>query len=263
MSARQECYEDLCDCRSLSARKLLSFVLWWTKGIHLWEVLLIYVIDATIRQVRDLVVLVYYLKVVNISIVILSDDQMSLENCNYEIKPGKMTSVGRLGSLWDCFSFSNWGGFLWWLSAGPSLGTSASRVTHVHSRQCSLSLSKRSGGNQPENKEDGTVKGWVAHPGRDAPGVHHGSAARGWFGELPWERERDRKRKGKQNMGKHFFSHWFSFHNASKLEKRYSSIAKGLQHDSRSKIIEKEVKALESRILAILNEDIFTLPVAG
>lgn len=94
VSAHQECWGNLCDCRSLSSGKLLSLVLCCTEGIHLWEVLLLHVIDATIRQVRDLVVLVYYPKVVNISIVILSDDLISLENCSYEIRPGKMTSVG-------------------------------------------------------------------------------------------------------------------------------------------------------------------------
>lgn len=45
--------------------------------------------------------------------------------------------------------------------------------------------------------------------------------------------------KGEAKCGEtFFFFHWFCFHNASKLEKRYSSIAKGLQHDSRSKIID-------------------------
>lgn len=63
----------------MSSGKLLGLVLCWAKGIHLWEVLLLHIIDATIRQVRDLVVLVYYLKVVNVSIVILSDDLMSLK----------------------------------------------------------------------------------------------------------------------------------------------------------------------------------------
>lgn len=75
--------------------------------------------------------------------------------------------------------------------------------TVVPTRQCSLS--KRSGGNQHENKEHGMVKGWVAHPARDTLGVHNGSAARGSCGELPWEGERDGKIKGKQNVGKHFF----------------------------------------------------------
>lgn len=50
------------------------------KRDYLWVVLFLHVFDATIRQVRDGAILFYYLELVNISIVILSDDLMSLEN---------------------------------------------------------------------------------------------------------------------------------------------------------------------------------------
>lgn len=68
------------DCRSLTVRKLLSLMLCRTKGIQLWVILFLHVVDATIRQVRDGGVLLYFLEIVNNSIVILSDDVMSLEN---------------------------------------------------------------------------------------------------------------------------------------------------------------------------------------
>lgn len=45
-------------------------------------------------------------------------------------KSRKVTSVGMPEGLGDCLSFSIWGGFIWWPSAGPSLGTS-SRVTYA------------------------------------------------------------------------------------------------------------------------------------
>lgn len=51
-----------------------------TKGIQLRVILFLHVVDATIRQVRDEVVLLCFLEIVNNSIVILSDDVMSLEN---------------------------------------------------------------------------------------------------------------------------------------------------------------------------------------
>lgn len=52
------------------------------------------------------------------------------------------------------------------------------------------------------------------------------------------EEVKGKGKKSEAKYGKIFFPHWFSFHNANKLEKRYSSMAKGLQHDSRSKIID-------------------------
>ena len=81
MSAHQGCCGDLGDCRSLGVGKVLSLVLCWTKGIHLWIVLFLHAVDATIRQVRGGGILLYCLELVNISIVILSDDLVSLENC--------------------------------------------------------------------------------------------------------------------------------------------------------------------------------------
>lgn len=51
-----------------------------TKAIQLWVILFLHVVDATIGEVRDGGVLLYFLEIVNISIVILSDDVMSLEN---------------------------------------------------------------------------------------------------------------------------------------------------------------------------------------
>lgn len=61
------------------------------------------------------------------------------------------------------------------------------------------------------NNEDGMVKGWDTHPARDALGIQHGSAARGWWEELPWEGERESQKKEKKKEGEAKYKETYFF----------------------------------------------------